>query len=282
MPSFASTPGPRPPTRETVYTRLSNPGRGPFSSAGDKRVLREKIAEGPLGCLANADARRGLNASGQKAIFSDPESGIRRSQIASVIAGACDTEGFRETPGAACKFGESAGVFEGDAAVASHFGDAEQGLESAEEDGSGFPLALTRYVQTIMIAVDEIDIGITGGTEENGVAGSISGCGVRRRVVLTKVSFYLNDASCQTKLIGVANQHFSEKFAGHAARITGEEDAVERANGNERCGRRHQSECRSHIAKVKMQKAECKSNGWFCGGIEVGMQSRATIGSAIA
>ena len=105
-----------------------------------------------------------------------------------------------------------------------------------------------------MIAVDEIDIGITGGTEENGVAGSVAGCGVRRRIVFTKVSFYLNDASCQTQIIGVANQHFPENFAGDAARITGEEGAVEWANGSERGGRRHSY--RSHIAKAKMQRSK--------------------------
>jgi hypothetical protein len=239
-----------------VYTRLSNPGRGPFSPAGDKRVLREKIAEGLVDCLANTDARRGSNASGEKAIFSDPESGIWRGQVASVVAGACDPEGLGEAPGAAGKFGESAGGFKSEAATASHFSDAEQGLKSAEEDRSGFPLALTRYIQTIMIAVDEIDVGITGGTEEYGVAGSISGCGVRRRVVLTKVSFYLNNASCQTQIIAVANQHSSENFVSDAARITGEEGAIEWANGNERGGLRHYSECRSHIAKVKMQRSK--------------------------
>src|SRR5271167_887145 len=92
---------PRDSLHPFVKSRASIPGRS--LSSGDEGISRENIAQGPVNCLADADARRSLNVLRPKAIVSDPQAGIRRGEVAAVVAGARYAEGFGQAPRAAGK-----------------------------------------------------------------------------------------------------------------------------------------------------------------------------------
>lgn len=58
-------------------------------------------------------------------------------------------------------------VGDGDSSGACHLFDAKEGFESAEENRPGFAFALARDVETVVITVDEVNVGIAGRAEEN-------------------------------------------------------------------------------------------------------------------
>ncbi len=115
-----------------------------------------------------------------------------------------------------------------DSSGASHFYQANQRFESAEKDGAGLAFPLARNVEAIVIAVDEINVGVAGRAEQDGGAGGVAGGGVGRGIALSEVGLNFDDAGRQERLLAVTHQDLAEKFAGHAPRIAGEEGAGER------------------------------------------------------
>ena len=105
-----------------------------------------------------------------------------------------------------------------------HLFDAEEGFEGAEQDRSSLAFRLTGNVQAVVIAVDEIYIGVAGWAEENGGAGGDAGEGVGGGVGLPEVGFDLDDASSERNFL-VSHQHFAKKVAGNALGVAGEEGA---------------------------------------------------------
>jgi len=114
-----------------------------------------------------------------------------------------------------------------------HVLDARERFEGTEEDRSCFTLALTRNVQAVMVAVDEVNIGVAGRSEKDRSAGGVASGGVGGGVVLAEVSFDFDDPGGEAKFSGVADEDFAEKFASYAAGVAGEEGAGEREDG---CG----------------------------------------------
>jgi len=85
-----------------------------------------------------------------------------------------------------------------------------------------------------VIAVDEINVGVPGRSEENGVAGGTAGSGVSGRIVDSEVGFDFDDAGDEASL-ALAHQNFSQKGASDAARAPAEESAFQRVDCRE-CG----------------------------------------------
>ena len=142
-----------------------------------------------------------LDFSGAKAVVSDPQAGIGRGQVAAVVAGASDAEGFGQTAGAT---GESRSDARGPAGSESSRARAissmpEKGFKGAEENAPAFAFALTGDVQTVMVAVDEINVGVARRSEEDRIAGGVAGGGVGGGVVLSEISFDFDDAGGEAR-----------------------------------------------------------------------------------
>jgi hypothetical protein len=79
-----------------------------------------------------------------------------------------------------------------------------------------------------VIAVDEVNVGVAGRSEQDCSAGSVAGGGVGGGIVFAEISLNFDDAGREAQLSVVTHQHFAEEFASHAARTAGEEGAWER------------------------------------------------------
>ena len=84
-----------------------------------------------------------------------------------------------------------------------------------------------------MIAVNEINVSVTGRSEEYGGAGRVAGGSVRSGIVFSKISFHLDDAGSKACVPRVTNEDFAEEFASDAARIASEEGTIKRTDGGE-------------------------------------------------
>ena len=82
-----------------------------------------------------------------------------------------------------------------------------------------------------MIAVDEINVGVAGRAEQDGVTSSIAGGGVRGGIVGSEVGFDFDDAGGEADR-AFADQDFAEKCASYAGRSAGEKGAVQGLNGD--------------------------------------------------
>jgi len=77
----------------------------PFSGTpGDKRISGDQVTQGALGGLRDADARGDDYAVDTIAVIDDAEIGARAGQDLSVVALACDSQGFRQAAGAGGDF----------------------------------------------------------------------------------------------------------------------------------------------------------------------------------
>jgi len=82
----------------------------------------------------------------------------------------------------------------GKAAEVGHGFEAVDWIEGSDEDSSGFAGKMRGDVETVVHAVDEVDIYVSGWTEEDGIAGSeAAGC-VGCRVDEAEVGFDFGDA----------------------------------------------------------------------------------------
>jgi hypothetical protein len=145
-----------------------------------------------------------LDVSCAKTIAPNPQTRSGGSEITSVVARARDAEGFGQASRAAGKSKKIARALQRDISRPRHFLDALKRFERAEKNSPGLPLGLTRNVQAIVIAVDEIDVGVTGRSKQDRSAGGFAGEGVGRGIILSEVSLDLDDAARQAQLSGVA------------------------------------------------------------------------------
>ena len=205
-----------------------------------------------IGALFDADARSDLNVSWEKAVLADPESGIGRSEIASVIVGAGYPEGLCEASGASGEFWEITRCLGDNSSSSCHFCNTRERFEGAEKYRTCLLLSFTGDVQAVVIAVDEIDVGVARGAKEDCIARSDAGGGVSGGIVFSEVGLDFNDAGCQAQVFAVTNEYLAEEFASHAARSTGEESAINWENRPEADRENHISGCRREEGKVKM------------------------------
>jgi hypothetical protein len=78
-----------------------------------------------------------------------------------------------------------------------HFVDSGQRFQGSKENAPRQALRLARHIQAIMIAVDEVHIGMAGRTKYDCIAQSLAGGGMCGGISLAQVSFNFNDPSGQ-------------------------------------------------------------------------------------
>ena len=126
-----------------------------------------------------------------------------------------------------------------EAASLGHFFYAGERFEGAEQDASGAAFGFAGDVEAVVVAVDEIDVGVAGWAEEDGIAGGEAGGGVGGGIVLAEIGFDFDDAGGEGGSAAFTNQHLAQEFASDATRIAGEEGAGERMDlGDESRGSR--------------------------------------------
>jgi hypothetical protein len=117
---------------------------------------------------------------------------------------------------------------EHDATGTRHFFNANQRLQRAKQNGTCLAFPFTGNIQAIVIAVYEIDVGISGRPEEDGSAGGVAGGGMGRGIALSEVGLDLYDAGRKIVLSRAAHQNLAQQFARYPSRIASEEGALER------------------------------------------------------
>ncbi len=191
--------------------------------------------------LGDADAGGGADAEGARAVvvgadlcsdifsdfFSEPQAAGGGGEIAIVVAGTGDGESFAEASGAAGECDQVLGILDFEAAGPGHYFDAGERFEGAEKNAAGAALGFAGDVEAVVIAVDEVDVGVAGGAEEDGIAGGAAGGGVSCGVVFSEVGFDFDDAGGERIASAIADEDFAEEFAGHAAGIAVVEGAVQ-------------------------------------------------------
>jgi len=99
----------------------------------------------------------------------------------------------------------------GKAAEIGHGFEAVDWIEGSDEDSSGFAGKMRGDVETVVHAVDEVDIYVSGWTEEDGIAGSeTAGC-VGCRVDEAEVGFDFCDAGGKAFALEIADEELAEE-----------------------------------------------------------------------
>jgi len=103
----------------------------------------------------------------------------------------------------------------GKAAEIGHGFEAVDWIEGSDEDSACFAGKMRGDVETVVQAVDEVDIYVSGRAEEDCVAGSeTAGC-VGCRVDEAKVGFDFDDAGGETLALEVADEELAEEGSGN-------------------------------------------------------------------
>ena len=137
-----------------------------------------------------------------------------------------------EASGAGGEAAEIAGAAEVNFAGSGHCVDAGERLEGAKEDAAGFAVWLAGDVEAIVIAVDEVDIGVARRAEKNGGAGGVASGGVSSEVVFSEIGFDFDNASREMEWAIVAEENFAKEGPGHAAGVAGVEGSREWGGGH--------------------------------------------------
>jgi len=112
-----------------------------------------------------------------------------------------------------------------EASALGHFLHARERFEGAEQNASGLAIGFAGDVETVVGAVDEVDVGVAGWSEQHGRASGVSGGGVGGGIIFAEVGFDFDDAGGERGSSVFTDQHFAQEFAGYAARIAGVESA---------------------------------------------------------
>lgn len=131
-----------------------------------------------------------------------------------------DAHGEREFAGAGREIFDAA---RGRTAAA-HDGESREGLERADQYASGLTLGLAYKIQTFIHAVDEIDVGVAGRTENNARSIGEAAPAVGGAIIDAKICFHLYNAACGRSM----HQDFSQAIARDFDGRTSVEIALER------------------------------------------------------
>src|SRR5271165_548821 len=197
-------------------------GADECSWSGHELVPGHKVPQRPVDRLGDANAGCDSNASGTVAVIANPQT-ARRSEIATVIARPSDAKSLAQPAGTAGQFAQIGGpqTTRGrhlNPACPRHLLDPGQRLDGAEEHAARLALRLTGNVQAVVIAVDEVDVGVSGRPKQHGVARGKSGGGMRSRIFFPQIGFDLNDAGCEARAGIVPHQHLAQKLTRHPPR----------------------------------------------------------------
>lgn len=134
------------------------------------------------------------------------------SDLGGTEAGITDGEG-------ACRVEDGKGVMGGasDAEVASEAAGTGDAGDAADEDAAGGAVGLGDEIETVVDAVDEIDVGAAGRAVDDAGAGGDAAGGVGGFVVEAEVGFDFDDGCGE----GAANEEFTEEGAGDGDGVAG-------------------------------------------------------------
>jgi len=166
--------------------------------AGDEGVAGDEEAPFVERGAGDVDAGSGGDGGRDVAVGGDIEGAGGRAEVAGVVALAGDTEGLGEASGARgeeAKLGGAGRGGEGETTEGGHGLEAADGLDGAQKDASGVVRGLATDVGAVMIAVDEIDVGVAGRPEEDGVARGLATVSVSTGVNGSEVGLGFDDAS---------------------------------------------------------------------------------------
>src|ERR1700680_4335975 len=76
-----------------------------------------------------------------------------------------------------------------------HSLESNQRFQGTEQDGARLALALTRHVEAVVVAVDEVNVGVTGRPEQYRRAFRITRGSVSGGIVLAEIGFDFDDAT---------------------------------------------------------------------------------------
>jgi hypothetical protein len=181
--------------KRTSRTSVSNSSD---SFGGDEWVAGDDKSPFIVRSASHVDAGGGGDGGRGGAVVSDIKAAGGGAEVPGVVALAGDGESLRETPRARGEQTQARWlgiVREGDTSEGSHRIHAGDRLQGAQKDASGLARVLAADVGAVMIAVDEIDIGVAGRAKEDSIAGGLSAVGVGSGVDGAEVGFGFNDAS---------------------------------------------------------------------------------------
>lgn len=108
-------------------------------------------------------------------------------------------------------------------AEASHFFETDEGFEGAKEHTACNSAGQTRNIQTVVIAVDEVNVGEAGRTEENRITRGFADGGMGSHVLFTEIGLGLDNATGEDATSVAANEKLAQEFTGNDAGIAVEE-----------------------------------------------------------
>ena len=205
--------------------------------------------------LRDTDSGGYGNIPGRIAVIPDPKAFFRRRQVAAIIARPGDAECFGQPPRPARQLDEI--FLTGDCGPTGlgHFFNTRQRLQRPEKHTSRATLGLARDIQTVVIAVDEIDVRVSWRTEKHFISRRLPRSRVCRWIIFPKIGFDLYDPPCQKVLACVTNQDFSKEVSRDALGIARVECAIKRTN----LGRRRKVPPDRHAAESYMLRSEAAS-----------------------
>ena len=167
---------------------------------------RSEETEGQVLGLADADAGGGGDGGWAEAVVEDAQGRFGAGDVEAIF-GEGDAQGLAEAAGAGAEEVWFGGGWE--AAEERHGCEPFDGLEGADEHAAGLAGRLAGEVKAVVHAVDEIDVGEAGRTEEDGVAGGFADEGVGGWVVEAEVGFDFRDASGEAFAVERAGDEFA-------------------------------------------------------------------------
>ena len=122
--------------------------------------------------------------------------------------------------------------------MALHPLDSFERLQAAQEDAFADAFALAGNIQHVVIAVDEVHVGVAtvekkGFVTRREAAKSVRGC------VADDISFRFDDAAAQTHMRQIVNQRLADKKAGEFDGLDGKLAATKAADADFSASRHH-------------------------------------------
>src|SRR5690349_9014713 len=107
------------------------------------------------------------------------------------------------------------GTIEGDATFVSHVSNSDQRFGCPKKYSARYAIGQTGDIQAVMIAVNEIDVGVSRRTEKHVVARGAASGRVSGGVILAEVGFHFHNACRQELFPFPPNQQLTKQVWSH-------------------------------------------------------------------
>jgi hypothetical protein len=213
--------------RETDALQVESLRARHAGMAGEGKTQR------PVYSVLDTDAGCDNDIGDDKSVIANLERGNTPGDIESVVAEAREAEGLAEAAGSGGEQARSGVLWK--AAIGSHAREAGYRFERTDKDAARKALDLATDVHAVITAVDGVNIGVPGRTEEDEVArgGTAMRVGgwIGRDVVGAEVGFDFDDSSGYDATGFAVREHFAEETRGYDFRAGFEEGAGKQTAG---------------------------------------------------